>query len=66
VLSSDSTNTDRSLCALQVEHDFHVDQALSELTVNSAKEIKRQAQLEHKLIDHDKIAHRHGTYSSEE
>ena len=46
---------------LQIEHDFHVDQALPEFSVDSAEEVERHRQLEDKLIDHDEVTNRHCT-----
>jgi len=44
---------------LKIEHDLHIDQALSKLSVNGTKEVEGHGQLEYELIDHDEVSNRH-------
>jgi len=54
----------RLVLGLDVKKDLHVQQALPQLPVHCPQEVEWQRKLEHKLVDHYKIAHSHGSYKS--
>jgi hypothetical protein len=58
-IADEITRLDRRVHPLQVEHDFHVDEALAELPVHGAEEVEGQRKLEHQLVHHDKVADGH-------
>lgn len=51
---------DLDLNTLEIEHGLHIDETLSELTVDRTEEVERQGELEDELVDHDEVTNRHG------
>lgn len=56
------TDLDGSVLKLEVEENLHVDETLPEFSVDGSEEVERQRELEDELVDHDKIADRHGAW----
>lgn len=43
----------------QTEHSLHIDQSLTNLSIDGSEEVERYAKLEQKRVGHDQVANGH-------